>query len=51
MSSDDEETLGIFEEPAGYFKPEKPSTYQDYELKDGRILQLRLVGHSPLWVS
>ena len=53
MASDDDEDLAhstIFQEPEGYFKPEKASTYAEYTMLSGQILRLRLVGHSPLWV-
>ncbi|MCJ1254949.1 nicotinamide n-methyltransferase [Lignoscripta atroalba] len=52
MASDDDEDLAhstIFQEPEGYFKPEKASTYAEYTMLSGQILRLRLVGHSPLW--
>lgn len=54
MPLDDEDSddgLDIFVEPDGYFEPEKPFTYEEYQLRDGRTLNLRLVGHNPLWVS
>ena len=54
MPSDGEDTdegLDIFVEPEGYFEPEKAPTYEEYQLRDGRTLNLRLVGHNPLWVS
>lgn len=41
----------LFREPEGYFKPEKAPTTAEYALLDGRVLQLGLVGESPLWVS
>ncbi|KAJ9605489.1 Protein N-terminal and lysine N-methyltransferase efm7 [Cladophialophora chaetospira] len=49
--SDDEEgsSLNIFKEPTDFYQPDKPPTYVEYALEDGRALQLRLIGHSPLW--
>lgn len=49
-ASDSEDSLGIFQEPSDYYPPEKPATFTDYRCKNGSIIQLRLVGHSPLWV-
>lgn len=51
-SSGDEDApaVDLFHEPEGYFQPEKPATFTTYALKNGRVLNLRLVGHSPLWV-
>ncbi|MCJ1359371.1 MAG: nicotinamide n-methyltransferase [Icmadophila ericetorum] len=49
-SEDEEENLGsMFQEPEGYFSPEKPSTSTSYTLLSGEIIQLSLVGHDPLW--
>jgi len=41
----------MFQEPAGYFEEEKQPTFVQHELADGTVLNLRLVGHNPLWVS
>jgi len=49
--SDDEETFDMFQEPAGYFQEEKKPTFVQHQLSDGTKLDLRLVGHNPLWVS
>lgn len=40
----------MFEEPDGYFPPEPLASYVEYTLLCGQIIQLRLVGHNPLWV-
>ncbi|KKY27687.1 putative nicotinamide n-methyltransferase nnt1 [Phaeomoniella chlamydospora] len=46
MLSDDEEndSLGgdLFQEPEGFYQPEKPATYADHMLKSGQTLKLRL---------
>jgi nicotinamide N-methyltransferase len=42
--------FGLFQEPEGYYQPEKPATTTTHTLKSGEILTLRLVGHNPLWV-
>lgn len=44
-----EETLDLFKEPEGYYEPEKQHTFVNYTTQHGRILNLRLVGHNPLW--
>lgn len=48
--SDNEDGLEMFQEPAGYFEPEKPETFQEHTMRTGRTLRLRFVGHNPLWV-
>lgn len=52
MSSGDEIDLGgaLFQEPAGYFPPEPAAKYVEHKLLSGQTIQLRLVGHNPLWV-
>ena len=51
MSSDDVDLpTDLFEEPPGYFPPPPPNTYTSYTLTSGQVLNLRLVGHNPLWV-
>jgi len=49
--SDSEGEIGIFQEPEGYYEPEKEPTFVTHKLLDGRELNLRLVGHNPLWVG
>lgn len=49
--SDSEGELGIFEEPEDFYEAEKEPTFVDYTLQSGLKLNLRLVGHNPLWVS
>ena len=39
----------LFKEPEGYYQKEKPPTFEQYTLITGETLQLRLVGHNPLW--
>lgn len=54
MSDSDEEAvsapLDLFQEPADFYRPEQPATFTTYTLQNGQTLNLRLVGHSPLWV-
>ncbi|TKX18185.1 hypothetical protein C1H76_9658 [Elsinoe australis] len=49
MSDSDEDGLGLFQDPDGFYEAEKPATYVSHQLLDGRTLKLRLVGHNPLW--
>jgi len=53
MASNDEPLLdpSIFQEPDGYFQPEKPATFAEHTLLNGQTLRLRLVGFNPLWVQ
>ncbi|KAI9813488.1 MAG: nicotinamide n-methyltransferase [Pycnora praestabilis] len=39
----------LFHVPAEYYLPKKNPTYAEYTLGSGKLLQLRLVGHNPLW--
>ena len=51
MSSDDEDLpLELFQEPPGYYPPPDPHTFSSYPLASGQVLEVRLVGHNPLWV-
>ncbi|KAI4235874.1 MAG: hypothetical protein L6R40_006338 [Gallowayella cf. fulva] len=54
MSSDEDGLLNglgasIFQEPSDYYPPPKPATFESKTLPTGETLQLRLVGHNPLW--
>lgn len=49
-SDEDVNDAALFQEPEGYFQPEKPATYTEHTLLSGQTLRLRLVGHNPLWV-
>lgn len=50
-SSDEEETAGLFQEPEGFYQPEKEPTFVKHRMLDGSELSLRLVGHNALWVG
>jgi hypothetical protein len=41
----------MFEEPEGFYEAEKEPTFVEYTLQSGLKLNLRLVGHNPLWVG
>lgn len=51
FESDAENLLtDMFQDPVGYFPPEPSATYVEHTLLCGQTIQLRLVGHNPLWV-
>lgn len=41
----------LFKEPPGFYEAEKPATFSQHTLLSGQTLNLRLVGHNPLWVG
>ena len=43
--------LNMFEEPEGFYPPEKEPTTAHHQMLNGKEISLRLVGHSPLWVG
>ncbi|TKA53008.1 hypothetical protein B0A49_11498 [Cryomyces minteri] len=47
--SDVEDSIDLFQEPADYYQPEKEATFATHTLLSGEQLELRLVGHNPLW--
>ncbi|OAG08587.1 uncharacterized protein CC84DRAFT_1162506 [Paraphaeosphaeria sporulosa] len=49
--ADDAEDVGIdlFQEPEGFYQPEKEPTFASHTLLSGKELNIRLVGHNPLW--
>ena len=49
-SPDDELPAALFQEPAGFRPPSPKPTFTTYTLQSGETLNLRLVGHNPLWV-
>ena len=51
MASDsDEGEFSLFQEPTDYYEPEKEATFATHRLLSGKNLNVRLVGHNPLWV-
>jgi hypothetical protein len=53
MSSDSEDAIepsSLFKEPDDFYPPEKAATFAEHKLLSGQVLNLRLVGHNPLWV-
>ncbi|KAL6708569.1 Protein N-terminal and lysine N-methyltransferase efm7 [Coniothyrium glycines] len=50
MTSDtEEESLDLFQEPDGFYQSEKEATFASHTLLSGKTLEVRLVGHNPLW--
>ncbi|KAF4313247.1 nicotinamide n-methyltransferase [Botryosphaeria dothidea] len=49
MASDDEGGLDLFQEPEGFYEPEKPPTYATHKMLSGEEIRVRLVGFNPLW--
>ncbi|KAJ4351635.1 Protein N-terminal and lysine N-methyltransferase efm7 [Didymosphaeria variabile] len=49
--ADEPEDVGIdlFQDPEGFYEPEKEATFASHTLKSGKELNIRLVGHNPLW--
>ena len=51
MGSDSEpDELSLFDEPEGFYQPDKEATSEAHQLLSGQVLNIRLVGHNPLWV-
>ncbi|WPH02333.1 nicotinamide N-methyltransferase-like protein Nnt1 [Acrodontium crateriforme] len=48
-SDDEDETGGLFQEPEGFYEPEKEPTFVHHRMINGDQLTMRLVGHNPLW--
>jgi len=48
--SEDFVDTSLFQEPEGYFRPEKPPSFVEHTLLSGEKLHMRLVGQNPLWV-
>lgn len=49
--SDDDDGLNLFDEPQGFYQPDKEPTTATHRLLTGQVITLRLVGHNPLWVG
>lgn len=41
--------INLFDDPEGFYAPDKPPTSTTFTTKAGQELNLRLVGNSPLW--
>lgn len=55
MSTEDGEgdggDLSLFKEPEDFYQPEREPTFASHRLRDGKEVNIRLVGHNPLWVG
>lgn len=49
-SDDEDHGLDLFQEPDGYYAPEKEPTQVQHTTKNGTVLTIHMIGHSPLWV-
>ncbi|CZT22790.1 probable NNT1 Putative nicotinamide N-methyltransferase, has a role in rDNA silencing and in lifespan determination [Ramularia collo-cygni] len=49
MSDTEDDGLDLFQEPKDYYQPEKEPTKVEHKTLAGKVLQLNLVGHNPLW--
>ncbi|KAK2734514.1 nicotinamide n-methyltransferase [Onygenales sp. PD_40] len=45
----DAEFGNIFQEPDDFLPPPKPATFEEYTMRSGKTLKLRLVGSHPMW--
>lgn len=48
-SGDEENGLGLFDDPEDYYPPSPKPTEASHTLLSGKTINLRLVGHNPLW--
>lgn len=46
----DYETAGIFQDPEGFYPPDKEPTFAEHHMLSGQIIRVRLVGSHPLYV-
>lgn len=51
QASDSDSDIGgdLFAEPSDFYQPEKPPTFVEFSLNTSQTINLRLVGHNPLW--
>ncbi|PGH08338.1 hypothetical protein AJ79_06025 [Helicocarpus griseus UAMH5409] len=45
----DTEFGGLFQDPDGFLPPPKAATFEEYTMRSGQTIRLRLVGSHPLW--
>ena len=48
--ADDYETGDIFNDPDGFYPPEKEPTFAEHPMLSGQTVRVRLVGSHPLYV-
>ncbi len=49
--TDEGEDFSLFQEPSDFYQPEKQATFATHKLLSGKEIEVRLVGHNPLWVN
>lgn len=48
--ADSLDTGDLFQEPDGFYEPEKEPTYAEHRMLSGQTVRVRLVGSHPLYV-
>jgi nicotinamide N-methyltransferase len=48
--ADDFDTGDLFQEPEGFYPPEKEPTFAEHTMLSGQVVRVRLVGSHPLYV-
>lgn len=48
--ADDLEVGDIFQDPEGYYPPDKEPTFAEHHMLSGQTVRVRLVGSHPLYV-
>lgn len=48
--ADELDTGDMFNDPEGFYPPEKEPTYADHQMLSGQVVRVRLVGSHPLYV-
>lgn len=48
--ADDYETGDLFQDPEGFYPEEKPPTFAEHQMLNGKVVRVRLVGSHPLYV-
>lgn len=48
--ADEIDVADIFQDPEGYYPPEKEPTYAEHHMLSGQKVRVRLVGSHPLYV-
>lgn len=46
----DDLDVGLFQDPEGYYPPEKQPTFAEHRMLSGQTVRVRLVGSHPLYV-
>ena len=46
----DDLDVGLFQDPEGFYPPEKQPTFAEHRMLSGQTVRVRLVGSHPLYV-